>query len=85
VKPRSLRSLLEEPHSRKLSATRFCAIALCLTTCGCAAFAVRFAFRHHDKPASITALIGVVSALGAASGYFIRRRTTAGDDSLTPH
>ena len=59
------------------SCTRLCALLCCLTGCTAALATVRFAFVNPIRAATVTALVGVTSALIAAGCVALLTRTRA--------
>lgn len=57
------------------SCTRLCALICCVTGCGCAIGTVAFAFRHPEKATTVTALVGITSALIAAGSVALLTRS----------
>ena len=57
------------------SCTRLCAMLCCLTGCTAALATVRFAFLNPMHAATVTALVGVTSALIAAGCVALLTRT----------
>jgi hypothetical protein len=63
------------------SCTRLCAIICCVTGCGCAIGTVVFAFRHPARATTVTALVGITSALIAAGCVALLTRSKTVDGS----
>jgi hypothetical protein len=65
------------------SCTRLCALLCCLTGCSAAIATVVFAFANPLRAATVTALVGVTSALIAAGCVALLTRTRSTDGALS--
>jgi hydroxyethylthiazole kinase-like sugar kinase family protein len=61
------------------SCTRLCALICCVTGCGCAIGTVWFAFLHPGRATTVTALVGITSALIAAGCVALLTRSKTED------
>jgi hypothetical protein len=66
------------------SCTRLCALICCVTGCVCAIGTVVFAFRHPARATTVTALVGITSALIAAGCVALLTRSKPVAGSLEP-
>jgi hypothetical protein len=64
------------------SSTRLCAVICCVTGCVCALLTELFAFKHADHAGTITALVGVTSALIGAGCVAIINRSQKTAESI---